>query len=144
MPHSRYQMFPVSLQWNTKDLYQCRKITAAQLLKKCQTFYAILQFITVCTWARHLSLCWGRQTQSILSHSFSLMLNNSPIDTWVFHLVSYLQFSRIQFCMQFSTRVTGVTCPVHLWCNHPIISGEECKLLSSSLCNFSSLLLLPP
>jgi len=47
------------------------KLTGLQLVKKFPAFHGTRRFITALTSARHLSLSWARQTQSIYPHPTS-------------------------------------------------------------------------
>ena len=58
------------------------KLTVSQLVKKFPAFYGTRRFITASTSARHLSLSWAREIQSMRPHSTSrrssLILSSHP------------------------------------------------------------------
>jgi hypothetical protein len=47
------------------------KLIGSQLVKKFSASYGIRMFITALTSTRHLSLCWARSSQSMISHPTS-------------------------------------------------------------------------
>ena len=54
-----------------------KKLTGPQVVKTFPIFYGSYRFITVCTTARHLFLCWGISIQSMSPTYFLKILFNS-------------------------------------------------------------------
>jgi len=115
------------------------KLYGFQLIKKFPKFYGTRRFIPAFASARHLSLSWACSIQSITPHptSWRSILIFSPINAWVFQVVSFPQVSPPKPCIHLSP--TRATCPAHLIILDFITRtklGEEYRSWSSSLCSF--------
>ena len=117
------------------------KLTSSQLDKKFPAFYGSRRFITAFTSARHLSLSSANSIKSMPSYPTS----------WRSFLIlsSHLRLSlpSVLFLSGFPTRILytpilssiRATCSVYLILLYLVtrkILDEECRLLSSLLCNF--------
>jgi len=117
------------------------KLAGSQLVKKFPAFYGTRRFITAFTSVRHLSLHWARSIQSMPSHPTS----GRSIFILTSHLCLCLPSGPLPLGFPAKTvysplltpmRVTCLTHLVILYFITHIISGEEWRSLSSSLCSY--------
>jgi hypothetical protein len=102
------------------------RLTFGHVVRRFLVFYATRRFITVFARTCHLSLFWSRWLHSGTWHSSSLRSPGSP--GW-FHSLSF----RTKILYAFLISLTMQLIIIYLITQ--IISGEQYKSLSSSLCN---------
>ena len=116
------------------------KLTGLQLVKKFPAFYGTRRFITALTSVRHLSLSWASPIQSTYPHPTSwrsILILSTHLRLGLPSGLFPSGFPTKTLYAPLSSPVRA-TCPAHLillgFITHTIL-GEECRSLSSSLCN---------
>ena len=115
------------------------KLTSLQLVKKFPAFYGTRRFITALTSVRHLSLSWASPIQSTYPHPTSwraILILSTHLRLGLPTGLFSSGFPTKTLYAPLSSPIRA-TCPAHLILNFitRTILGEQCRSLSSSLCN---------
>ena len=116
------------------------KLTGLQLVKKFPEFYGTRRFITALTSVRHLSLSCASPIKSTYPHPTSwrsILILSTHLRLGLPSGLFPSGFPTKTLCAPLSSPIRA-TCPAHLILLDFItctILGEECRSLSSSLCN---------